>query len=124
MDKELRKLKTLIISSGKQINNFFITKEAINDMYSQNNEGKPLIDAINFVDPVVCGTLSKTELVYNKEKDEMELWGYFIYIPNGTPFDQFGKCCYEISYDHKDFDKNRVMHKCSLVGCTMRESLY
>lgn len=119
MQKEVKMMKTLIIKSGKQVNNFIMSEEAIRQIYSEHNEGKPLLDKINYSKEKVCGYLQRTELARNPETGELELWGYFIYDVNDKTFDKYGECSYEIVYRHEDMDKNNILHKASLCGCVM-----
>ena len=119
MLKKAELMKALIAKSGKQVNNFSISKEAIKTMHSEHNEGKLLIDKINYTDTVPCGWLVRTELQTNKDTDELELWGYFMYTPGEKPFKEDDICSYEISYCSEDMDDDKVLHECSLNCCIM-----
>ena len=119
MQKETRTMKALIMRSGKQPNNFYITKEAISKIYNDDNIGKPLLNKIDFDHEKVCGYLTHTELTRNEKTNELELWGYYTYTFDGTDFTKEGCCSYEISYSCEDMQNHLILHNATLVGCVM-----
>ena len=80
MIKGTQMFKALIIKSGLQHNGTIVSKNAVEKMYNDNNEGMPLLNAIdyNYENAKTCAHLTKTELVYNND-NEAELYGYFVY---------------------------------------------
>ena len=97
----------------------FSTEQEIKNIHCQKNEGKMLIDRTDYTSSVPCGYLIKTELQENKETDELELWGYFMYTPDKIAFEEEHKCSYEISCTTEGLGKINVMRKCSLVCCVI-----
>ena len=123
MQREVKMMRARIAYSGNQPNNFVLTEEAIRGMHGEFNEGKPLIDKINSKDGKVCGYLNRTELVWNKEDNRLELWGYFTYDCSETDFAKQGECAYQIAYSQEDMDDMRLLHRADLINCTMINSL-
>ena len=119
MQKETRTVKALIIHSGKQPNGTVVTEDCIKQIYDEQNIGKALLNKIDFEEETICGYLAHTELIFNKETNNLELWGYYVYTYNGTDFTNNGLCSYEIAFNHKDKDDDETIHKASLMYCVM-----
>ena len=119
MIKKTQMMKALIIKSGNQPNGFYISEQEIKNIHCQKNAGKMLIDRTDYTSSVPCGYLIKTELQENKETNELELWGYFMYTPDEIAFKEEHKCSYEISCTTEGLGKRNVMRKCSLVCCAI-----
>ena len=122
MKRECR-MKALIARSGKQINDFVMSRSAIEQMHKDNNFGKPLLNGVGVDQPFVCGSLVSTELIDNPETNELELWGNFIYDVDVDAPSLSGECSYEVRYDYEDMSDENVMQKCELVSCTILKSL-
>ena len=122
MKRECR-AKALIARSGRQINDFIMSRSAIEQMHKDNNVGKPLLNGVGVDKPFIFGSIVGTELVDNTETNELELWGEFIYALDVDEPDIIGEWSYEVRYDYEDMDVNNVMHKCELLSCTLLESL-
>lgn len=118
--QEARKMRALIVRSGKQMSGVIITKGAVEDMYKDRQSflGSPLFDQVNFERGVPCGFLDHVDIV--KAPDgELELWGWFSYVA-AKPFGSDTFCSYSLTYDEKNYDpKSFVLSSCSLNACVM-----
>jgi len=119
MNKEVKMMKALIVHSGDQDGSGVrFTEEAIRKMHEDSNEGKRLTKKLGSECYIPCGYLMKTELFWNEETGNLELWGYFMYDFDGIDYSKTGVCSYIVSYDSRKVHNGKCSD-CSLVGCSM-----